>query len=319
MGNIKFQNEDDYTQSANSLFHFMNKLDYLKNALKMKALVPRYCEENIEYLNLQNNGKKIKNIWVLEKCFCDIPFHKVFDCARLNYNSVNVRVEKIDSNIMKDSEEINKNKHNNRKEINLEKNLSHVDLYGYFGIGFSKFWGKQNLLEPVSYLTEQAENIELLSAGLNAALTLDNLDESISNFLIRHLCFIKPVKGKMKRRDSDDEFEILKTFHDEREWRYVPSLNSLKNRNLNPFQLDKNIKMWINDTNLLLMTNEYKDLWLHFNYDDIRYIFVENKEDRLDLIDFIFKLGIENKSLELYEAALLVSKIIVLSELKGDI
>lgn len=37
-------------QSADTLFHFVKKLDYLLPAIEREALVPRYCVENIEYL-----------------------------------------------------------------------------------------------------------------------------------------------------------------------------------------------------------------------------------------------------------------------------
>lgn len=314
MGNIKFQNEDDYTQSANSLFHFMNKLDYLKNALKMKALVPRYCEENIEYLNLQNNDKKIENIWILEKCFCDIPFHKVFEGSQLAYNLDSVKFSLIESSDADKEFDSLHNKDNGNR-------LSHLELYGYFGLGFSKFWGVQNLLEPVSYVANQSERVKNLSNGINAGLSLDNLDDTISHFLIHHLCFIKPLKGKMKRmnKDSNKEVEVLKNFHDEREWRYVPSFDSLESLKLYPIQLSNKMKTPANNTNNLLEADIYEKLWLKFSYDDIRYIFVGNKEDRLDLIDSILELNEKGYFIGLREACLLISKIVVLSELRGDI
>ena len=66
---------DDYVQSANTLFHFMKKGAYLKDALARKALVPRYCTEDISYLNIRSEGNVYSEIAVLQKCFCDIPFH----------------------------------------------------------------------------------------------------------------------------------------------------------------------------------------------------------------------------------------------------
>lgn len=63
--------------SANALFHFMNRLDYLKYALQNKALVPRYCKENITFLNLKVNNHTISEVAYPEKCFCDITVHNV--------------------------------------------------------------------------------------------------------------------------------------------------------------------------------------------------------------------------------------------------
>lgn len=38
---------NDYVQSANTLFHFMEKPTYLIDLLKNRRIVPRYCVENI--------------------------------------------------------------------------------------------------------------------------------------------------------------------------------------------------------------------------------------------------------------------------------
>lgn len=43
---------DDYAQSANTLFHFMTKFDYLEDILLRNAIVPRYCKEDLEYLKI---------------------------------------------------------------------------------------------------------------------------------------------------------------------------------------------------------------------------------------------------------------------------
>lgn len=48
----------DYVQSANVLFHFMEQPQFLISILQKKAIVPRYCRENIEYLNLTFGGNQ---------------------------------------------------------------------------------------------------------------------------------------------------------------------------------------------------------------------------------------------------------------------
>lgn len=52
---------DDYAQSANTLFNFMKRKEYLINILRKKALIPRYCLENIEYLNIIKALRRSKN------------------------------------------------------------------------------------------------------------------------------------------------------------------------------------------------------------------------------------------------------------------
>lgn len=60
---------------ADTLFNFCSKLEYLEQPIKTKMLSARYCEENIEYLNLG----EIKRIAFPMKCFCDINMHKLED------------------------------------------------------------------------------------------------------------------------------------------------------------------------------------------------------------------------------------------------
>ena len=58
---------------ADTLFHFMNKLDYLLVVLKNKMLSPRYCEEDISYLEIPS----LEKIAFPLKCFCDINLHRL--------------------------------------------------------------------------------------------------------------------------------------------------------------------------------------------------------------------------------------------------
>lgn len=59
-------------QSANALFNFMRKLDYLKMILKNSAIIPRYFEEDINYL-----GIEIGKISIPVTCFCDINLRRI--------------------------------------------------------------------------------------------------------------------------------------------------------------------------------------------------------------------------------------------------
>lgn len=75
--NVKRPNEIKPNLSANALFHFMTESRFLYKALEAKALFPRYCKENITYLNLCVNDHRLIEVAYPEKCFCDIPLHKV--------------------------------------------------------------------------------------------------------------------------------------------------------------------------------------------------------------------------------------------------
>ena len=83
MGKIDLKYED-YAQSANVIFNFMTKPEYLEEILEKKAIIPRYCKENLEYLNIHNGDINFPEAMVLQKCFCDIPFHKLMKKFNLN-------------------------------------------------------------------------------------------------------------------------------------------------------------------------------------------------------------------------------------------
>lgn len=60
-------------QSANVLYKFMGKIEYLKEALEYSAIIPRYNEEKIDYLKI----KGIEKIAFPMSCFCDIHLNKL--------------------------------------------------------------------------------------------------------------------------------------------------------------------------------------------------------------------------------------------------
>lgn len=69
-------NEEHHVSSSiqpDTLFTFVPKLEFLINYIKNSCLYPRYCEEDISYLNIPN----LKKIYIPMKCFCDINLHRI--------------------------------------------------------------------------------------------------------------------------------------------------------------------------------------------------------------------------------------------------
>lgn len=58
---------------ADTLFNFVERLEFLITSLKNKMISPRYCEEDLSYLHIENMQK----ISYPMKCFCDINLHKL--------------------------------------------------------------------------------------------------------------------------------------------------------------------------------------------------------------------------------------------------
>lgn len=132
MENITAAPYSNYVQSANALFHFVDKIDFLKSILLDRALKPRFCEEDVGYLNLQVKDSKFSSIAVLEKCFCDIPFHKLMD---------RFEVQLFDEKSL-----------NATEKLEFARKNTHPDYYGPYAVAFSKEWGENNYLQPVHYV-----------------------------------------------------------------------------------------------------------------------------------------------------------------------
>ena len=127
---------DDYTQSANTLFHFMKKQEYLNSILRRRAIIPRYCIETIDYLNIRNGTRLFNEVAILQKCFCDIPFHKLADLFAVN------GVGDVYESLSKD------------ERTDLEKNNTHFAYYGEYAVAFSKSWGGKSIFSRFTILTK---------------------------------------------------------------------------------------------------------------------------------------------------------------------
>ena len=295
---------NEYVQSANTLFHFMGRRTYLEQALKLKALVPRYCDEDISYLHIKVNDKEKNTISVLQKCFCDVPFHNLTNCFQ-------IVVDEKEMNSLSDDE----------KEKTRNFN-THTDVYGEYAIAFSKKWGEERGLQPIHYLNVESEYVNTLRNFIQYAFELDNLSDQVFDRLIAELAFIKPLRGQMTRKfDSGKEIHFTKNFHDENEWRYVPSSERMESENISNIMVNPYLRKEKSRVNSQIQKDEYQDIWLKFDYEDIKYIIVPNISDRLELLNYINDLPEEvfNDRLPVQiQKSLLMSRILVLNEIRGD-
>ncbi len=310
-GSVRVRPDEDYAQSANVLFHFMTKIEYLEDILQKHALVPRYCMENLEYLDLIVGGTPFREALVLQKCFCDIPFHKLMDTFKLEL------AEDIEPKLTAE------------EHATLARRNTHPDCYGQYAIAFSKKWGETQRLQPIQYINGVSEFAKDFCAIFGTLWNMEDLSDEFANDALNRLALMKPLRGVMDRnfeRNSRENIviKIFKNFHDEKEWRYVPSAEALSEVQLeriiaNPAIL--HMPEFQSKTNASLATNAYKALWLNFSYDDIRYIIVPNSIERINLINFILALPEEQFDSfgEVQQSKMvLISKILVLEEIRKD-
>jgi hypothetical protein len=240
----------------------MEKSEYLKLILLNKAIIPRYYEETIDYLNIEC----IDKIAFPMTCFCDINFQKL---------------------------------------------IPHVQFYGCYGIGLDKKWGISKGIQPIQYVNKNSILCEDFTYIFTNSLRRISEDyeavEEYSNFLLTNLLFMKPIYGDMYRQKE----YIKRNFHDEKEWRFIPKIDKEDGLPLIVPQTQLNPTAYNSYSEGI---KKYTKLWLKFDYDVIKYLIVKDCQDRKELIKFIT----QNINCEEIERAVLVSKIIVLDEIKED-
>lgn len=117
-------------------------------------------------------------------------------------------------------------------DLRLSELPVHMKKYGKFGIGLSKEWALRSGLNPVAYVNKSSEFTNNLLSGIDTLFKhLETIDDHIESKelnsaymkifnVIRH---IKNYEGELIRNNKNMGSY---RFADEREWRYVPSLNS---------------------------------------------------------------------------------------------
>ena len=172
-------------------------------------------------------------------------------------------------------------------------------------------------------------NYRIDSKLFDGVLSTDSIPEEYANDILNRLSFIKPLRGIMKRtvkrKNSENiSVEFYKNFHDEQEWRYVPSATVLSEAKIERIIANPNIlslRAGIMDINNNLATEKYKSLWLEYDYDDIRYIIVPDLHSRIDVINTIMAIPEEKFDIQtqvLMQKYILISKILVLNEIRKD-
>ena len=306
-------NFEDYTQSANTLFHFMGKMDFLKIALKNKCLDARYCIEDISYLGLKLNGEPINEIAVLQKCFCDIPLAMITKRSK-------IKIQEID--LKKLSE---------KYIVNSERYQSHTDFYGEYGIGFSKQWAENKNIQPVQYLASCSQYTKNMSKFLQYLLDAEDISDIEFEDALMRFSFIKPLRGIMNRKlefqrkdgsiEKDIDVRVEKNFHDETEWRFIPKIEDIHTVFPEEYPIIANkesiFQIHMDSDYLSYRINELakkKVSSLPFECDDIRYLIVPSQIQKHDLMNFIDSLELSKE-----QKYLLCSKILTLDEIRKDI
>jgi len=263
--------------SANTLFHFTKSMEHIVDILH-NGFHPKCCLENLDFIyNPESENSSSLKIAIPMVCFCDIPLSQI---------------------------------------------STHKKKYGGYAIGLSKEWGERKGINPVLYELPHSNAIDIIKEFLKNRLlhpleqnnkkseSPDSINE-ISSELLFLMCYLKPYEGKMWDGQGFNGEKIR--FYDEREWRYIPSYNRIREKSLKPYMFfDDFLDTKKRDAFNRSLENEFR---LLFNPEDIKYIIVDNEKDVLCMVRKIETLG---KNYSDTDKKLLATKIISLQRIQED-
>ena len=196
----------------------------------------------------------------------------------------------------------------------LKKMIS--DDYGKFGIGLSKEWANRNGLSPVMYISRHCSLTDSLINGVDGIYRhlneLTNLREitalgqSYLNIMDIYR-YIKYYDGELER--ANQPLNPNYRFADDREWRYVPNINS----EIRPFVPITTIRTKAQKQELNATIDHLR---LSFEPEDIKYLIVERDEQRIELIEHLDQV---KHRFDYVTKRRLASRILTIDQIKNDI
>ncbi len=170
-------------------------------------------------------------------------------------------------------------------DLKLSEVSAHMSKYGHYGIGLTKEWANRNGLNPVLYISQYSPFTDGLIQGLDGIhahrrkleQTSDSSELSTDYMNIFNTYrYVKNCEAPLHRKNQEkiDKYR----FADEREWRYVPPLDT---EGVVPFVPISTMKTQKQKTKL---NESISHIGLHFEPEDIRYLVVERDEEIAELI-----------------------------------
>jgi hypothetical protein len=193
-------------------------------------------------------------------------------------------------------------------DIKISELKEHIGKYGNYGIGLSKIWAIKQGLNPVIYLNKESHYTKSLIKNIFDFIKDDKIDYDKSYTMIDTLRYIKSYEGLLVR--VEDEIENYR-FADEREWRYVPQLSSIKKCD------DYLLEYEINDETISAKKNRILGkVKLHFDVNDILYLIVKEEKEIEEIIKYI--RSVKSIKYSLQEVERLMTRIISCERIFND-
>jgi len=184
-------------------------------------------------------------------------------------------------------------------DLRLSELSRHIQSYGRYGIGLSKDWAERQKLNPVFYVNPDAQVVgdamwaidKLNQAGLAKGREGEASEQlKLQGSVMNILRFMKNYEGDLVREGKVKEQRFR--FANEREWRFVPDVFHAE---VLPFVRVTGDGTW--NSEIKAKCNKLvAHLPLKFDPDDIKYLVVEQDEERLPLLPYLSAVTGKNYS-----------------------
>ena len=162
-------------------------------------------------------------------------------------------------------------------DIPLSQIKEHTENYGEYGIGVTKDFAQRNRITPVTYISGKSTIMNKINTYIRSYKKVSQTLKSTS-FEEYILYYIKKSNGKnIKGKNTK--------FYNEREWRYIPSINQSVH-----VELFQDLNEANNNINVLSERTNQQRIKIYPK--DIAYIFVPTNNEKKKLcktIDIIYK------------------------------
>jgi len=297
--------------SANALFHFTPKIEWLASILE-HGFKPRYCEEFNS--DVDDVPGFIENASIPMTCFCDIPLSSIAEHAR-HYGKdkkggYGIGLKKNNRFMQKLNPVLYFNKSSGVVSM-LEEIQSRLI---YISSGLSKLSAEQHVLDGKKYSIK----IEDIGEKHLRIMNLRSNSDQLINLLFNLRAYLKPYQNK----------EGHYRYYDEKEWRYIPDFKippftgeAYSHRD-HPFILRMK-EGFFEDTqkmkeNLNESINQHPSLWLPIFAEDIKYLIVKSEQEIHLLLDLVRGIDQRTGKFPTESRDLIASKIVTCEQIFED-
>lgn len=185
--------------------------------------------------------------------------------------------------------------------------------YGCYGIGLSKKWAIRKRLNPVLYCETSSNLTQIIDSIYYLSNAISNYTEEDVTVIranrLQNECekLLGYVKNYQNISRNIGKIPANYKFYDEREWRYVPSIDDMK---IQDVQLDLLLPKEDFEANKEIYNENARQFKLDFNEEDITYIIVQSKNEIQEILAYLKDNGIKTPEL--------CTKIISLEQIEND-